>query len=413
VRAIDLTAEPLAIHGGRPVIATPLSPYRSMGPDEIEAVARVVESDCLSGFHGSPGPHFLGGPEVRAFEAAWAARFEVRHAVSMNSATSGLVAAVGAAGVGPGHEVIVPPYTMSATAVAPLVYGATPVFVDIEPTYFCIDADAVEAAITPRTKAIIAVDLFGHPAELRRLRALADRHDLVLIEDAAQAPTASEHGRWCGTVAHIGVFSLNFHKHIHTGEGGVCVTDDDALAERLQLIRNHGENLVPDDAEGDSARLFGFNFRLTELSAAVGRVQLAHVDEHVERRRDASATLSEAVADLDGITAPTVRSDCRHVYYVWTAKLDEDALGVSRDAFSAALAAEGVPHGTGYVAPLYRLPVFRALPSQPVSCPVTERMHEREVLQVEICSYDLTGDVVDRIGQAIRRVHAHRDQLRS
>src|SRR5262249_27529008 len=161
------------------------------------------------------------------------ADFGVRHAVAVNSATSGLIAAVGAAGIEPGDEVIVSPWTMAASATAILVWNAIPVFADIEPDTFNLDPALVEANVTPRTRAIRVPDIFGHAAQLDPLMAIADRHRLKVIEDAAQTPSALYHGRRVGTISHIGVYSLNFHKHIHTGEGGVCVTNDAALAERL------------------------------------------------------------------------------------------------------------------------------------------------------------------------------------
>jgi perosamine synthetase len=419
-------SEPLALLGGAPALPEPPPPYRSLGDAERAAVDRVVESGVLSGFYGSAGPEFLGGPMVRELERAWAERFGVRHAVSMNSATSGLIAAMGAIGISPGDEVIVPPYTMSATVVAPLFYGGVPVFADIDPETFCIDPDAVRRAIGPRTRAIVAVDLFGHPARLAELRAIADEHGVALVEDSAQAPLASEHGRLAGTVADVGIYSLNYHKHIHTGEGGVCVTADDELAERLTLIRNHGENVVEDLGVGDLTNMVGFNFRMTELSAAVGIEQLARADEHVRRRVDAAERLSGAVEGLAGLAPAAVRDGCRHVYYVWTVKLDEEALGVSRAAFSRALEAEGVPHAVGYVRPLYLLPAFQRriaigrdgfpLAGSDVSyekgiCPVAERMHERELILFETCMYDLSGDAVDGIAAAFRKVHAARAEL--
>ena len=178
----------LALLGGAPVLDRPLPPYKSVGEAEEKAVVEVVRSGCLSGFYGSWGARFLGGPKVRALEAAWAERFGVRYAVTVNANTSGLFAAMGAVGVGPGDEVIVPPFTMSATVVAPLVYGAVPVFADIEDETFGLDPEAVRAAITPRTKAILAVNLFGHAARLTELRRVADEHGLFLVEDNAQGP---------------------------------------------------------------------------------------------------------------------------------------------------------------------------------------------------------------------------------
>jgi perosamine synthetase len=246
----------LAILGGEPAVKRPLGAFNSIGAEEKAAVIEFLDKGTvLSGFHGSARSSFFGGEQVLAFEAAWNARMGTKHSVSVNSATSGLMAAMGAIGIGPGDEVIVPPYTMTATALAPLVYGGIPVFVDIDPDYFCLDLELVEQAITPATKAIIAVNLFGHPAEI-----------------------AEEDGRLAGTIGHIGIYSLNVHKHIQAGEGGVCVTDDPDLALRLQLIRNHGENVIDWLNVGDLSNLIGFNYRMTEITAAMARVQLCKVN---------------------------------------------------------------------------------------------------------------------------------------
>jgi dTDP-4-amino-4,6-dideoxygalactose transaminase len=416
----------LALLGGRPVLERPLPPYRSIGAAERAAVARVLDSGRLSGFYGTWGDEFFGGPEVRALEAAWRHRFGTGHAVTVNSATSGLIAALGAVGVGPGDEVIVPPFTMSATAIAPLFYGAIPVFADVEPDTFCLDVACVSRCLTPRTRAIVAVDLFGHPARIGQLRRLADERGLMLIEDAAQSPLAAEGERLAGTVGHVGVFSLNVHKHVQSGEGGVCVTADESIARRLALIRNHGENAVESLGLREIDNLVGFNFRLTELSAAVARAQLAAIDEHVERRTTAAARLSEGIRGLPGLAAPVVREACRHVYYLWTVRCDAGRLGVTREAFSRALAAEGVPHFNGYVRPLYMLPVFQrrvAIGSggfpftlstrqyPPGLCPVAETLYASELICLEVCAFDLDGDAIDRLAEAIRKVHALRHEI--
>ncbi len=416
----------LAIHGGDPVISGSFPLYRSMGEAEISAVVRVMRSDRISGFHGSPGPEFLGGPTVREFEAAWSVRYGMKHTVSVNSATSGLIAAMAAIGVSPGDEIIVPPWTMSATIVAPLFYGGIPVFVDIEPDTFCLDPKLVKAAITDKTKAILVVNLFGHPAQLAELRELANENGIFLIEDNAQAPLGLENGKACGTIGDIGIFSLNYHKHIHTGEGGMCVTNNDQLAERLQLIRNHGENVVESLQLQDLTNLIGFNFRMTELSAAIGVEQLAAIDTHVERRENLAIALSEGTRDLDGWTPPAVRANCRHNYYCWTALYDENILGVDRKVFSAALAAEGFPHFVGYLPPLYRLPLFKNRTAiggqgfpfnltnqsyQDVLCPVTERLHEKEAILFEPCAYDIDDDAIPLLVEAIRKVHRNRGEL--
>jgi perosamine synthetase len=420
-------SEKLALRGGTPVLAQPLPAYNSLGEEEVRAVEAVVRSGSLSGFYGSWGDEFLGGARVREFEYAWAARFDVPHVVSVNSATSGLFTALGALGVGPGDEVIVPPYTMSATAMAPLIYGCIPVFVDVEPDTFCLDLEAVRAAIGPRTRAIIAVNLFGHPARLAELARLAASHGVALIEDNAQGPLAEEHGRYAGTIGDIGVFSLNYHKHVHTGEGGMCVTRDPHLALRMQAIRNHAENVVAAAGISDLANMVGFNYRMSELSAAVGIEQLKKIDQHVQRRQALGERLSEGVRDLDGLIPPRVRADCRHVYYVWAMRVDEEALGVSRAAFSEALAAEGFPHFVGYTRPLYLLPVFQkriaignggwpfTLSERRYErglCPVTERLYERELVCFETCAYDVDEQHLALLVEAVRKVHAQRLTLR-
>lgn len=421
-----VSADRLAIAGGRPIVTDLLLPYRSVGAAEIQAVVDVLKTGVLSSFADVWGEAFYGGPSVKSLEHLWCEVFGARHAVSMNSATSGLIAAVGAARVGPGDEVIVPPFTMSATAMAPLAYGGIPVFVDIEPDTFCLDPELVAANITPRTKAIIAVNLFGHPAELQRLRALADRHGIVLIEDNAQSPFATEDGSYAGTIGHIGVFSLNHHKHIHTGEGGVCTTDDDDLALRLAMIRNHGENAVEPAGVEDITNLLGFNFRMTELSAALGVVQLTNCEQHVAPRQRLAASLTDAVSDLPGLTGPHVRSGCRHVFHVWSLRYDERIVGVPRRIFSRALAAEGFPNAEGYQKPLYLLPVFArrvAIGSggfpftlsqrryERGSCPVTERMHYSELLSFPNCMYDVSERQAKQLAAAIRRVYHARASL--
>jgi perosamine synthetase len=416
----------LAIFGGAPALAEPLSKYRSVGERERQAVIEVIDSGCLSGFYGDWGPEFLGGPKVQAFEAAWSKQFACAHTVSVNSATSGLFAAVGAANVGPGDEVIVPPYTMSATAMAPLVYGGIPVFVDIEPETYCLDPELVRQAIGPRTRAIIVVNLFGHPAQLAELRALADQHGLILIEDNAQGPLAMEGGKYAGTIGDIGIFSLNYHKHIHTGEGGMCVTDDEILARRLQAVRNHGENVIGVAELGDFSNIVGFNYRMTELSAAVGLAQLSDAERHVMTRQGLAEALSEGLADLEGVTVPTVRDGCRHVYYTWSARLDAATLGVSRETFCRALLAEGFPIYAGYVKPLYELPVFQqrrafGRDGYPFNlterqyheglCPVAERMHNHELVFFETCAFDVGDQQLEELIAAFRKVHANRHEL--
>jgi perosamine synthetase len=419
--------ELLAIQGGSPAVSRPLKPFSGIGVHERDVVLRFLDRGTpLSGFHGSAQPTFFGGPEVKAFEAAWCKRFDVAHAISVNSATSALIAAMGAIGIGPGDEVITSPYTMTATAVAPLFYGGIPVFVDVEADYFCLDVASVERAITPRTKAILAVNIFGHPAELKRLRALADARGLYLVEDNAQAVLAEEDGRLAGTVGHIGIYSLNIHKHIQIGEGGVCVTNDSALAKRLQLIRNHGENVIDWLGVEDLTNIVGFNFRMTELSAAIGLAQLERIDELVERAESIAKRLTDGTSNLAGFTVPSVRAGCRHNYFMWSAKIDPAQLGNSRDALSKALTAEGFPNAQGYVEPIYRIPMFQkriAIGSSgfPFNlsdrtypdglCPVAEAMRDTHLLQFQPVSWDADDEQVEMMIEAVHKVHRHAQAL--
>jgi dTDP-4-amino-4,6-dideoxygalactose transaminase len=413
--------EVLAIFGGRPAVRRPLASFNGIDAHERAAVLNFLDRGTpLSGFHGSPRPTFFGGIEVRAFESEWCERFGMQHAISVNSATSGLTAAMGAIGISPGDEIITSPYTMTATAVAPLFYGGIPVFADIEPDYFCLDMTAVERAITPKTRAILAVNIFGHPAEIIRLRELADAHGLYLIEDNAQSVLAEDNGRRAGTIGHIGVYSLNIHKHMQTGEGGICVTNDAELAQRLQLIRNHGENVIDWLKVKDLTNIVGLNIRMTELSAAVGRAQLSRIDELVSRAESIAQRLTEGTSDLPGFTPPAVRKGCRHNYFMWSAKIDTAAVGVPRAMFAKALSAEGFPNAEGYVPPIYSIPMFqrriaiggggfpfnlgdRTYPKG--LCPIAEAMHETHLLQFQPVSWKADDEQVDMLIEAVRKVH--------
>jgi dTDP-4-amino-4,6-dideoxygalactose transaminase len=414
----------LGIKGGEPVRTRPFPAPPALGEAERRAVNAVLDSGVLSQFVGVWSEDFYGGPRVRSLEETWASRVGAKHAIAMNSATSALNAAAAAVGVGPGDEVICSPYTMSASAVCALVNGAIPIFADIEADTFCLDPESVRRLITPRTKAIVAVDIFGCPADFAPLMQLASEHGLAVIEDAAQAPGAMRDGRCAGTLGHIGVFSLNYHKTIHCGEGGVAVTDDDTLAERLALVRNHGEAVVA-DMGSDASDLLGFNYRMGEIEAAIAEVQLSRLDELTEPRIAHAQRIAEGLADLDGIIVPAVPENTRHVYYAHALRVDPDALGVSRDAFAAALEAEGVPVRPGYVPALYQQPLYRERTAAAFGdprnaglghyedgiCPTCERMQDHELLLHTLVHAGLSEQDVDDLVAAFRKVHAKRAEL--
>ncbi len=306
--------EELALLGGPKTIRTEFKRYNSIGAEELVAAKQVIESGVLSQFLGAWHDDFYGGEKVREFERACEEFFGVKHAVTVNSATSGLIAAVGAIGIEPGDEVIVSPWTMCASATAILHWNAIPVFADIERETFNIDPKSVEANITPYTKAIMAVDIFGHSADMDALLAIADKHNLKIISDTAQAPGVMINGKFAGTLADVGSYSLNYHKHIHTGEGGILVTDDDDIAERLRLIRNHAEAVVENKGETDLTNMVGYNFRLGEIECAIGIEQLKKLNELVTTRQHVALRLSEGLSGLSGLRTPIIKSNCTHAY---------------------------------------------------------------------------------------------------
>lgn len=421
----------LAINGGKAVRGKPLPQYVTIGEEEKRAVMEVLDSTVLSKFLGTWSPDFYGGTRVQALERAWENYFGVKHAVSVNSATSGLYAAVGAAGVGPGDEVIVSPYTMTASAAAALVYGGIPVFADIDPDTFCLSPQSIRECITPHTKAIIVVDLFGHPAEMNEIMQIAREHRLVVIEDAAQAPGAKYHGRNAGTLADMGVFSLNYHKTIHCGEGGIVVTDNDEFAERLQLIRNHAEVVVKKKGVKNIVNMVGFNYRMTEIEAAIAAEQLKKLESLVVPRIAAADFLTRQISGLPGIAAPLARPGVRHGYYMYVIKYDAIQTGVPRDRFAAAIQAEGIPLSMGYVEPIYLQPLYQQriafgkdgfpftypgyhgqVSYEKGICPVTERMHYQELLYADVCHANMSRDDLVDVANAFSKVVENMAELR-
>lgn len=425
----------LAIHGGTPVRTRLFPAYNPIGIEEQRAAARVMESGNLSQYLGAWHADFMGGPEVRRFEEAWATQFGVPHALAVNSATSGLFAAVGACGVGPGDEVIVSPYTMSASAIAAAVYGAVPVFADIDPENFCLSAATIAPHLTPRTKAIIVVHLFGGPADMDGILALARPRGIKVIEDCAQAPGGLYRGRPVGGLGDLGVFSLNYHKHIHTGEGGVVTTCDAELAERVALIRNHGEVVAGPKGREDLAGLIGCNYRLTELQAAIATEQLKKLPGLVEERIRNVEFLSTRLAGLTGLRPVMPGGADRHVFYLHPIHVDAAAMGVHRNVFVEAIKKElpsahlreTVPLiGAGYVRPLYRQPFYTqrrhpcafncprydgTVSYEPAGYPVVERMHFEELLTHEFMRPGLSVADLEDVARGFEKVVAHRSEL--
>ena len=422
--------EDLALFGGPKIIQSTFARYNPLGLEELQAAKQVIESGVLSQFLGVWHEDFYGGPKVREFERQCAEYFGVKHAVTVNSWTSGLVAAVGAIGIEPGDEVIVTPWTMSASATAILHWNAIPVFADIDPDTFNLDPQSVEANITPYTRAIMVVDIFGQSADMDELMAIAAKHNLKVISDTAQAPGALYKGKYAGTLADVGGYSLNYHKHIHTGEGGILVTNDDQIAERLQLIRNHAEVVVEAKGVDNLVNMIGHNFRLGEIECAIGIEQLKKLSRLVESRQALANRLTAGLKGLRGLKTPVVRPDRTHVYYVYPMVLDIEELGISRDRIHAALQAEGVAVSKHYqnihLLPVYQRKVAYGSQGFPWAsdichrdvdyskgiCPVAEQLNDSTYLGLGMCVYDLSNDDVDLIIAAFRKVWKHLELLR-
>ena len=426
-----MTTQTLAILGGKPAIQIGFKAFNTIGKEELTAVTEVLETGVLSGYIGARGEAFMGGPRVRAFEAAAAQFFGVKHVVAVNSWTSGLTASIGAIGLEPGDEVITTPWTMVATATAILQWNGIPVFADIDPASFNLDPASVEKCIRPRTRAIMAVDIFGQSCDMFALRDIANRHNLKLLGDTAQAPGAQYYGKFTGTVADIGGFSLNYHKHIHCGEGGIIVTDNDDYAARMQMIRNHAEAVVQGTDVNVLCNMVGSNFRMGEIEAAIACEQLKKLAVNIQSRQRIAAEFNRGLDGLAGLATPVVSEGCTHVYYIYGLILDTAALGVPRDKIVAALTAEGVPGvGSGYqnvhLYPMFQQRIAYGTHGFPWTsphctrdvtyergiCPVAEKLHAETFISLNICLHDYSSDDVALVISAFYKVWANLDALR-
>lgn len=345
-----------------------------IGDEERAAVDRVMRSGMLA-----------QGPEVAAFEKEFSAIVNGLHSVAVNSGTSALHMAFLAAGVGPGDEVIVPSFSFAATANSVALAGATPVFVDIELDYFNAAPAAIEAAITPRTKAIMPVHLYGHPADLVAIKGIADKHGLLLFEDAAQAHAASVNGTPVGAWGIAGSFSFYPTKNMTSGEGGMITTPSDEVARLSRVLRNQGMERRYEN------EVVGFNTRMTDIHAAIGRVQLTKLAGWTAKRQENAAFLS---ANLEGVVTPPTAPGAVHVFHQYTIRVvDHD-----RDAFAEQLTQRGVGSGVYYPTPIHRLPSFRL----DLDLPVTE-LATTQVLSLPVYP-SLTQGELDTIVEAVNAV---------
>jgi dTDP-4-amino-4,6-dideoxygalactose transaminase len=426
---MNLNNSSLAINGGEPVRSVDkkwLDNFTT-GQAEKDAVCRVIDSGYLSLYEGSHTPDypfsFLGGPEVQNLEKEWSAKYDVNYSIAVNSATSGLYAAIGALGIGFGDEVIVSPYTMTACALAPMIYGAIPVFADIEEDTGCLDPKSITKLISPKTKAIIIVHQFGIPADMNAILEIAQKFNIKIIEDCAQAHGAKINDKYVGTIGDIGVFSLNVNKTIQSGEGGICTTKDSDLAYRMQLIRNHGEAVVGPAGYDDITNIAGFNYRLTEVSAALSREQLSKLSHLNTIRKEMVSHFLDGVKEVEFLKPLKPRELDIATYYITPMRFIKDLAGVDRDKFISAVNAEGPMFYQGYVKPLYYQPVYQQkhlykngypftapenknlnMNYEPGVCKVAERLHFDEMIINEHIRLPNTHNDINDLISAILKV---------
>jgi len=427
----------LAINGG-PKIRTELFPSQNtFNNHEIAAAMNVISSGRLSHYRANWTSDFYGGPRIKQLEKDWSKKFGSKYSIAVNSATSGLIAACGAIGLQPGDEVIVTPWSMTCSATVPLIFGALPVFADIEEDYFCLDPEDIKRKITKKTKAIIVVSLFGQPYN-QEINDVAKEHGLYVIEDAAQAPGAMYKDKYTGTLADIGVFSFNYGKHINSGEGGMITTDNIDLEIKCRLFMNHGEAVLNDISECDAStlnwgtgiqNLVGFNFRMTELTAAVVIEQLKKFDDLLEKRLKNVEYLDSDMLDIPSIKLGQTRLNCTHSYYVLPYIWIDTKL--YRDKYIKAVKSElmprkdrdteGVPIGCGYIKPIYLMPLFQtgkhwALKNTSQKykkglCPVAEDLWENKLFLTLLHAPNSTIEDIGDVSRAFIKVWENKNEI--
>ena len=393
-------AEPLALDGGRPVRES-LLPYarQSVDATDLAAVAAVLQSDWLT-----------TGPKVAEFERSFAAAVGAGEAVAVSSGTAALHAAMQALAIGPGDEVIVPALTFAATANAVVYLGGRPVFADVDAATLLIDPDQLERLITPRTRAVLAVDYAGQPCDYGALGEIARRHGLALVSDACHSLGAAYRGQPVGSLADLSTFSLHPAKAITTGEGGIVTTNDPGLARRMREFRQHGISLDRPPPDGENPWFYeqielGFNYRLTDFQAALGISQLERLPKFIARRQATARRYDAAFAGLAAAKPLAVRADLEHAYHLYVLRLDPRRLAADRAMILRALRAEGLGVQVHYI-PVHLHPYYqRHFDTRPGSCPTAEEAYE-QIVSLPIFPAMTDADAGDVIA-AVHKVLDH------
>jgi dTDP-4-amino-4,6-dideoxygalactose transaminase len=388
----------LAIHGGKPLRTKPWPEWPVFGKEERRELLDVFESG-----------KWWYGDKVREFERKFAAFQDAAFGITSTSGTTGLEAALVGLGIQPGDEVIVPPYTFVATASSVLRVGGRPVFADVDLDTFNIDPQAVEEAITARTRAVVPVHFGGLPCDMDRLTALAKEHGLRILEDACHSWGAKWRGKGTGALGDCGVFSFQMSKNITAGEGGIVLTDDEELADTVRSFTNVGRGK---DKPWYEHYLLGSNLRMTELQAAILLGQLTRLDEQTAKREENGAFLSEKLQELPGLhVQPPEPRATRRAYHLYLIRLVEEEAGIGRGRFLEAVQAEGIVASGGYPHPLYKNPVFEDQPGGNFICPNAEALCRQAISIPHRILLAEKKDMQD-IVRAAEKVLENREELR-
>ncbi len=349
-----------------------------IGEEEKKAVLDVMNSGMLA-----------QGARVKELEEKFAKLCSTKYAVAVNSGTAALHAALYAAGIKKEDEVITTPFTFVATANSILMQNAKIVFADINEETFNIDPKEVEKKITPKTKAILVVDLFGQTADYEELKKIADKHNIVIIEDACQAVNAAYKGKKAGSFGKVAAFSFYATKNMMSGEGGIITTDDEGLYEKAKMFRHHGQSEKTRYEYHD----IGYNYRMTDLQAAIALAQLNKIDQFTDKRIENAKMLSEGLKGVAGIKIPAVKKDAKHVFHQYSIKLEN--FGLAREALMEVLKQNGIGSAVFYPKPLHLHPHFARLGYKEGDFPVAEKI-SRQVLSLPVHP-SVTKDDVEKI----------------
>lgn len=405
-------ADIAAIAGGKPAKTKPYAKQPRYGEEELNELQEAVAQGTL---------FYASGKKVKALEKAFAEKHGSKFGIAASSGTAAIHAATMAAGISPGDEVIVPPITDMGTVLPVMWQGGVPVFCDLDPQTYNMTPQAIAEQITDRTRAIIAVHLAGNPCDLPGIQQIADKRKIVLIEDCAQAHGTKYDGKFVGCFGHIGCYSFNEFKHISTGDGGMVTTSDAELAAKLRLATDKAYDRSPGVAIRDP-KFMANNYRMTELQGAVALAQLKKLDPIVQRRNSWGTRLSERLKDFApaaGLGLPAVTEGGTHTYWFYMMRVDEETMGATADAFTAALRAEGLPVSAHYIArPIYKYPLFvnhsafergdhpyKRVNYTQVSCPTAEKILDTCVILAVNEAYDDTD--LEETARAFEKVVAH------